>query len=601
MIMGEPVHLPESVFGFMDRPSSRYWRDEFDAHRVAGGAYAAVEDASDSVIARLGQGVQAIATANVVKRWADELSMLLHLTHHAATVVAREHSLPLGHVFVITPSVALASGHGESEDGAPVVIWQQSMRVGSLLGVATLALASCRVLRAFLPGRSLSLEQACVAVAAVWGPRPGRANDLFWWWKSGIAPRRILYMLDAEAHPADSVDAVRKLGIRAAALRPGLDRQPLQRLRYAKPPVREALEDLKLAVSLTMRSWRSAGKVRAGLTLLAWHHVMARRLSAQLATAGVRALFHYQESHADYYGHAAELSGGVRIGVPWSSLAAPCSCAIRTHHVFFCWGSRDASLYLDAGAVTGHLLIAGCSVLEMRASEEAREAAHDAAERTRRRGAKIVLALFDTNFTPDFYQSFLSWVVDSPYVGLLIKSKATGWALAKADGLGGLVARGLETGRVLALSENLTPSDAAAAADFAIGCVSQSAVIVSAVAGSRILYVDYERLDNGPLQPYATLHSLGPDRCVFYDTDSLRAAVERYWTDPEANPLLGDVSPILDQLDPFRDGQASLRVGEYVRWYLEAIDAGFDREASLRSATKQYADKWGSDKVVRGL
>ena len=113
--------------------------------------------------------------------------------------------------------------------------------------------------------------------------------------------------------------------------------------------------------------------------------------------------------------------------------------------------------------------------------------------------------------------------------------------------------------------------------------------------------IDYGHIDREPLTQYATLHSLGPKRCVFHDHETLRQAVLEYFHDPSSNPHLGDVTPIIDQFDPFRDGKASQRIGEYVQWYLEGQDQGLTRDDSLNKATRKYADKWGADKVVRGL
>jgi hypothetical protein len=148
---------------------------------------------------------------------------------------------------------------------------------------------------------------------------------------------------------------------------------------------------------------------------------------------------------------------------------------------------------------------------------------------------------------------------------------------------------------------NASPADAALSCNFAVGIVSSSAAVVSALQGARVLYLDYEQIDQGPLKPYATLHRLGPNRCVFYDPQSLKHAVQQYAENPDANPHLGDVSSVIDQFDPFRDGKASQRIGEYVRWYLERVDRGLCRDEALKQATRNYADKWGEDKVVRGL
>ncbi|MBT5471164.1 MAG: hypothetical protein HOK41_11230, partial [Nitrospina sp.] len=50
-----------------------------------------------------------------------------------------------------------------------------------------------------------------------------------------------------------------------------------------------------------------------------------------------------------------------------------------------------------------------------------------------------------------------------------------------------------------------------------------------------------------------------------------------------------------------RDGKASQRIGEFVEWYLEAVDGGLNVDDAVRSATDKYAEKWGQDKVVRSL
>ena len=42
-------------------------------------------------------------------------------------------------------------------------------------------------------------------------------------------------------------------------------------------------------------------------------------------------------------------------------------------------------------------------------------------------------------------------------------------------------------------------------------------------------------------------------------------------------------------------------IGEYMKWYLKALDSGWSRDDSLQIATKNYANKWGKDKVALGL
>ena len=84
----------------------------------------------------------------------------------------------------------------------------------------------------------------------------------------------------------------------------------------------------------------------------------------------------------------------------------------------------------------------------------------------------------------------------------------------------------------------------------------------------------------------------------FYDMGYLKNAVLEDTKNPESNPTLGHVSPILDQLDPFRDGKASQRIGEYVTWYLESLDQNFSKNETLKTAMGKYAEKWRADKAT---
>ena len=38
-----------------------------------------------------------------------------------------------------------------------------------------------------------------------------------------------------------------------------------------------------------------------------------------------------------------------------------------------------------------------------------------------------------------------------------------------------------------------------------------------------------------------------------------------------------------------------------MEWYMKGLDRGLDRNEAAFSATKKYAEKWGKDKVIRGL
>jgi hypothetical protein len=191
--------------------------------------------------------------------------------------------------------------------------------------------------------------------------------------------------------------------------------------------------------------------------------------------------------------------------------------------------------------------------------------------------------------------------MEDPCLGLLIKSKGNSWNKMRKEGLDGLIECAYQTNRIHDLDSKSSPADASRLSDFTIGIASMSALATSALEGARVLFLDFERVDQGPQKPYCILHSLGLNRCVFYEPKLLRQSIKEYFDNPSANSSLGNATPVLDQLDPFRDGKASQRIGEFVSWYLEEIDNGLNSDDAVRNATDKYGEKWGEDKVVRRI
>jgi hypothetical protein len=169
------------------------------------------------------------------------------------------------------------------------------------------------------------------------------------------------------------------------------------------------------------------------------------------------------------------------------------------------------------------------------------------------------------------------------------------------NSFGDVLHRAQDTQRIHLLPPFISPADAALASDFSVGVGSISSSVVAALQGGKIFFMDYDQLDQGPQSPYTIFHSLGPNRCIFHNLETLKEQVLKYVDNPKSNPYLGDVSPILKRLDSFCDRDGSRRIAEYVEWYMEGLNLGLSRDESTFSATRKYAEKWGKDKVVHGL
>ena len=74
------------------------------------------------------------------------------------------------------------------------------------------------------------------------------------------------------------------------------------------------------------------------------------------------------------------------------------------------------------------------------------------------------------------------------------------------------------------------------------------------------------------------------------------------WSESRASsgavPGFADWSPILDEIDPFRDGRAAERMGTFLKWMIEGFSANQTREAVLAQAAERYRRTWGEDKIA---
>ena len=470
------------------------------------------------------------------------------------------------------------------------------------------AIAHCLRMAAYLLSSKrrgdLNEHEKMIGTAAVWGVDTSRMNDFFWCQYTGINPRRLRYLFerpDVSPTVSEAVSEARERGISSVYLN---ESGRAETNDVCLPPDLSARTALR-TVALVLRSYFLASRAdklsRLVLLHLAQEELVHVFKSSQFQALDLGVLWHYHEGGPDNNTGAIHLAGGIRFATHFSCNDSPREEQLKTQHIYFPWGLHDAKIFVDSGSISSHMLLAGCAVHEERSQDASRELARETVASLHQRGAKYILALFDNATpTPNVYRFFLQWIIEDPSLGILLKPKKIQWR-EMYPGFEDLFAQAFSTDRVHAFDTVMWPADVALAADFAIGHTGISATVVSALAGARVLNLEYDGLDREPLTQYATLHSLGPNRCVFRDHETLKNAVLDYFQDRSSNPQLGDISPVLDHFDPFRDGKASRRIGEYVEWYLEGVDRGVSRETALKRATHNYADKWGADKVVRGL
>ncbi len=239
-----------------------------------------------------------------------------------------------------------------------------------------------------------------------------------------------------------------------------------------------------------------------------------------------------------------------------------------------------------------------------------KEKALEIARPLREKGVKRIIAFLDENtlddgrwftgheFTQKNYAYLIDKVLNDPLYGIIFKPKVP-WNLRRR--LGDVAKQFDELqkcGRSVILGggclQNMhPPALAALAADLTIHeCLSAgSAGVEAALAGAPTLFLDTE---GWPVSPF---YQGGLGKVVFQDWPSLWQACEDFFEKPEAKELIGNCAPFLNEIDPFRDGRAAERMGTYLKWLLDGLNAGLPRETVLADAAERYAKICGSDKI----
>ena len=72
----------------------------------------------------------------------------------------------------------------------------------------------------------------------------------------------------------------------------------------------------------------------------------------------------------------------------------------------------------------------------------------------------------------------------------------------------------------------------------------------------------------------------------------MKSGIEQYWDAPQDHPEFGDWLPGIANFDSYRDGKASLRMGQYIGNIYSSLKQGKSRDESLKIAKQWYEDEW---------
>jgi len=241
-----------------------------------------------------------------------------------------------------------------------------------------------------------------------------------------------------------------------------------------------------------------------------------------------------------------------------------------------------------------------------------KDRAREVREQLQANGAEKIVFVIDENsadddrwhtghtLQQDNYRFILEKVLETPWLGVIFKPKRASNLRKRLGPVDKLLCEAEETGRCYIYESSgrhttsAPPILAGLSADLCIhGHLSAgTAALECALEGLPTLLIDREGT------PFSKLNELPKDKVIFKDWPSAIDAVMEHFSTPGGIPDFGDWSSIINELDPFRDGLAAKRIGDYLHWLIQGYDQGLDKETVMENAAVRYRKLWGDDKVL---
>lgn len=227
-------------------------------------------------------------------------------------------------------------------------------------------------------------------------------------------------------------------------------------------------------------------------------------------------------------------------------------------------------------------------------------------------GAKFIICYFDENSSDDrmsiipnkrsalIYKHLLELVLADETLGLICSPKRPKNLFKRLPDIVALMQTAKNTGRCIIMDGEYTaqnyPTEAAQAADVAVSLlVGGTTSLENFLSGVRVVYLDLEGLYS-----YPEYHK-GKNTLVFDRLDDLTSAINKYRKNRGAFDDFGNInlSPGIKDKDPFRDGRAAVRMGQYINFLLDMFNQGRKRDDAIEYADRKYAELWGDKNVVK--
>jgi hypothetical protein len=308
---------------------------------------------------------------------------------------------------------------------------------------------------------------------------------------------------------------------------------------------------------------------------------------------------------------ALEANGGVSISYQVTNWPIPNTILGSVADVMFLFGHYYYKTLIQSGTYNNNIVISG--YITDYSFIPVKEHSKNLRKKLMDSGAKFIICYFDENSSDDrmsiipnsrsslIYKHLVNWALSDETIGLICSPKRPKTLQVRLPEITGLIKKAKDTGRCIFMEGEYAasnyPAEAAQAADMAISLlIGGTTSLENYLSGVRVVYLDMEGLYSYPE------YQSGRNTIVFDDLDALISTINNYRSDKESFGYLGNIDavmPIIEQKDPFRDGKAAVRMGQYIEWLLEMFKKEEKREEALEYANRQYSDLWGEENVVK--
>ena len=441
-----------------------------------------------------------------------------------------------------------------------------------------------------------------VAIQFAWGiDTRSRVNDLWWYRKSGMTPSRLVIFFNRKRNPATDA-RIRELdgnGYRYSIL-DGHANHTEQKLtnRYEAHRVKWAFRDLAEMFSL----FRQLGKADALFWQIGeWAKLMLRlrQWQAFMEAENIKVVFDVVETTVDVAALAADITGAIKIGTHWSDVSYNRTRVFPAHQVYFVWGSLQEEVFADLSPASAFVQI-GNIFNDAERMAEFRAKAGEYRQHLEKSGVEFVIGVLDRTYSPsshvpppyhvEFYDRLISLAEDDPTLGLLIKPKKTQQPPIFADfpELLARIRKLEERGQATLIAGSGHVCEAGFASDVVVALGINSGGLLCALEDIPTLFWDPTHSKGSPLSHRMRKFGWENELVVYDDFNRLISMIK---------PPAGDFTEFVDGIDSFRDGQATVRVGQFVRDFMQAIELDKNHQDALQNAVDLYCQQWGTDKV----